>query len=236
MRYLILTILLPVVGYADSVTSIETNNTPVSGYSGEAYTDPVTHIHSPSTDGTHIISFNGTGITATQTPNFGGSGLSQVTVNLNGLQTTQSIANAATDVSLQNQITHISLTPGPIGPQGAQGTAGINGVNGASGIQGVAGATGHAGAQGVQGMQGLQGQQGLQGAPGKDMEAPGIDPRLDVEVREYDAEHWSLASYASFGMQTSTARYIVGEKLTLKIGKSYEQTEIDKLKQQLRSR
>lgn len=79
--------------FANSVTSIETNNTPVSGYSGEAYTDPTTHVAAPSTNGTHIVDFVGTGITATQTPNYNGSGLSQVSVNLNGLQTTQSISN-----------------------------------------------------------------------------------------------------------------------------------------------
>lgn len=92
----------------------------------------------------------------------------------------------------------------------------LNQLKGADGTNGMAGSAGTKGATGAQGLQGVQ------GVPGRDAEAPAIDPRLDVEIREYDAKHWSVSSYASFGMQTRTARYIVGQRLTLKIGSSYE--------------
>lgn len=97
----------------------------------------------------------------------------------------------------------------------------LKGLNGSSGSNGAIGTTGNVGAQGPQGV------------PGRDAEAPAIDPRVDVEVREYDAQHWSTSSYASFGMQSSTARYIVGQRLTLKLGRSYEETQNEALKRKL---
>lgn len=183
MKKLMLMLLLPTIGYATEVTSIELNNKPVSGLAD--YTDPTTHIAAPNTNGTHILNITGNGVTAVQTPNYGGSGLSQVSVNLNNLQTNQ-------DTILQNNINNIALTPGAKGATGATGAVGP---------------------------------QGPQGAPGRDAIAPAIDPRVDVEVREYDAQHWSMSSFASFGFQDSTARYIVGQKLTLKLGHSYEETK-----------
>lgn len=81
------------------------------------------------------------------------------------------------------------------------------------------------GATGAVGVAGTQGPKGDKGDPGKNLEAPAIDPRLDVEVREYDSQHWTMSSFASFGMQSTTAQYIVGQRLTLKLGKSYEEKE-----------
>lgn len=205
-------LLLPTYGFATSITSIEVNNTPKSGLAD--YTDPVSHITAPNTNGTHVLNFAGTGITATQTPNYGGSGLSQVTVNLNNLQTTQ-------DTILQNNINNISLTPGPTGATGATGNTGNTG---ATGNTGSVGKTGNTGAQGVQ---------GIQGPKGDSAEVPSVDPRLGVEIREYDSKHWSISSGASFGMQSSTARYIVQQTLTLKLGSSYEEREIAKLRQEI---
>jgi hypothetical protein len=112
---------------------------------------------------------------------------------------------------------------GPQGPQGAQGNAGTNGTNGSVGPTGATSASGTQGAPGAQGVQGPQG-------PAAEINVPAIDPRLEVEIREYDSRHWSLSSFGSFGMQSGTSRYIVGEKLTLKLGKSYEEREIDRLK------
>lgn len=111
MKKLIVTMIVVLMArnsLADSVTSIETNNTPISGYTGEQYTDPTTHKASPNTNGTHIVNFSGTGITAIQTPNYGGSGLSQVSVNLNNLQTTQSISNTTSITALTNQVTTVN--------------------------------------------------------------------------------------------------------------------------------
>ncbi len=105
-----------------------------------------------------------------------------------------------------------SSIPGLAGLDGKDGTNGTNGTNGKDGAKGATGA---------------------RGADGKNLEAPAIDPRLDVDVREYDAKHWSLSSFASFGMQSSTSRYIVGQKLTLKLGKSYEQKQMEAMEQRM---
>lgn len=133
---------------------------------------------------------------------------------------------------------------GPQGIQGIQGVAGVDGINGTNGTDGVDGATGPQGVQGAQGVKGDKGDTGKQGLPGLNglnATAPAIDPRLDVEVREYDAKHWSVSSYASFGMQNATSRYIVGQKLVLKLGTSYEgrlleaqAKEIERLKRLLK--
>lgn len=107
-----------------------------------------------------------------------------------------------------------------------KGATGAAGASGAAGIAGTNGQTGQAGTNGAQGVQGLKGDKGN---PGKNLEAPAIDPRLDVEIREFDSKHWAMSSFASFGMQTSTARYIVGQRLTLKLGKSYEEKQMSLL-------
>jgi hypothetical protein len=119
---------------------------------------------------------------------------------------------------------------GFIGPMGPQGRPGFNGANGVNGTQGVAGAMG---ATGAQGQTGKAGAAGVQGPAGPAQDVPAIDPRLDVEVREYDAKHWAMSSYASFGMQSGTSRYIVGQRLTLKLGRSSEQRELDQLRKEV---
>lgn len=116
---------------------------------------------------------------------------------------------------------------GQTGAQGTQGSAGSNGAQGATGSQGVQGTKGDVGEKGD------KGDRGLQGPKGDSADVPAIDPRIEVEVREYDSTHWTVSSFASFGFQSSTPRYIVGQKLTLKLGKSAEQREIDQLRKQL---
>lgn len=131
---------------------------------------------------------------------------------------------------------------GPIGPKGATGatgqtgTAGLNGANGATGntgANGTSGAVGASGAKGATGNTGTTGATGAVGPQGTSADVPAIDPRLGVEVREWDSKHWSISSSASFGMQSSTARYIVEQKLTLKLGRSYEEQRIDALERRL---
>jgi Collagen triple helix repeat (20 copies) len=119
---------------------------------------------------------------------------------------------------------------GPQGQQGAQGPKGDPGSNGHNGTNGTPGA---AGSQGVAGDKGSTGDTGAIGPQGTSADVPSIDPRLGVEVREYDSKHWSISSSASFGMSNSTARYIVEEKLTLKLGRSYEERRIDELERKL---
>ncbi len=113
------------------------------------------------------------------------------------------------------------------GLQGAPGTNGVDGVNGADG------AAGTNGSNGTNGAKGKDGSNGRDGVNGKNLEAPTIDPRLDVEVREFDSRHWSMSSYASFALQTGTARYVVGQKLTLKLGKSFEEKQREILEKKL---
>lgn len=109
--------------------------------------------------------------------------------------------------------------------KGATGAAGAVGASGAAGVAGAVGTAGINGQTGANGAQGLQGLKGDKGDTGKNLEAPAIDPRLDVEIREFDSQHWTTSSFASFGMQTTTARYIVGQRLTLKLGQSYEEKQ-----------
>lgn len=111
--------------------------------------------------------------------------------------------------------------------KGATGQAGASGVQGSAGSQGTQGVQG---TQGAVGAKGDKGDQGIQGPKGDSADVPAIDPRLNVKIREYDSTHWSLSSFASFGFQSGTPRYIVGQELELKLGKSAEQREIDKLK------
>jgi collagen triple helix repeat protein len=123
---------------------------------------------------------------------------------------------------------------GAIGPMGIKGTTGNTGTPGTSGPVGATGNTGNTGVAGAKGATGPSGSQGVAGAVGSQgpsgATAPEIDPRIDVEVREYDAQHWAISSFASFGMQDGTSRYIVGQKLVLKLGQSYEERLINKLK------
>lgn len=58
---------------------------------------------------------------------------------------------------LQNQITHIQLTPGPQGPKGDTGPQGQQGIQGPVGPQGEQGPIGPSGPQGPAGPQGTQG-------------------------------------------------------------------------------
>jgi hypothetical protein len=61
---------------------------------------------------------------------------------------------------LQNQITNIQLTPGPVGPQGPQGEVGPAGADGAAGAKGLQGE------QGPKGDKGDPGERGPMGPPG----------------------------------------------------------------------
>lgn len=126
--------------------------------------------------------------------------------------------------SKPNDIDYIPLSQ----LKGATGAQGVAGVQGTTGVQGTQGNTGNSGKAGT------NGKNGVDGVNGRNLEAPTIDPRLDVEVREFDSKHWSVSSYASFALQTGAARYIVGQKLILKIGRSYEEKQRELLEQKLR--
>lgn len=117
---------------------------------------------------------------------------------------------------------HPTATYAP--PSSIPGLAGLNGTDGVNGTNG---------ADGAKGETGVAGKDGANGRDGRDASVPAIDPRLDVEVREFDSKHWSMSSFASFGMQSGTSRYIVGQKLTLKLGKSYEEKQRAELEKRM---
>jgi hypothetical protein len=123
-----------------------------------------------------------------------------------------------------------SSVPGLTGAPGATGASGINGTNG---VDGATGAQGDQGVQGTQGVKGATGNTGAQGVAGRDAIVPAVDPRMDVEIREFDSKHWQMSSFASFGFQTGTSKYIVGQKLTLKLGKSYEARQMELMEQRM---
>ena len=102
--------------------------------------------------------------------------LSGIITSITSINSNVSAANAAIITAnlnlknyVDNQISTISLTPGPqgnVGPQGIQGNVGPQGIQGNVGPQGNTGAQGIQGIQGNVGPQGIQGIQGTQGEPG----------------------------------------------------------------------
>lgn len=116
-----------------------------------------------------------------------------------------------------------------------------------TGPQGVAGRDGQDGAQGVAGEKGNQGETGPKGdkgdsapakAPGEETYVYGESPRplivnVGAEVRWYDAKHFSLNS----GYRWDTRNHgqtIDAAIVQIKIGRSYEQRELDKLTREVR--
>ena len=96
--------------------------------------------------------------------------LSGIITSITSINSNVSAANAAIITAnlnlknyVDNQISTISLTPGPQGIQGIQGNVGPQGIQG---IQGNVGAQGATGPQGIQGNTGPQGSQGIQGNVG----------------------------------------------------------------------
>jgi len=81
------------------------------------------------------------------------------TFPVNGLSVDLDLSGFAT----KEELTTISLTPGP---QGEKGDAGADGATGAKGDKGDTGDVGPAGADGAQGQQGIQGVQGEHGEAG----------------------------------------------------------------------
>lgn len=114
------------------------------------------------------------------------------------------------------------------GLQGVAGQAGQAGVNGLNGVNGQDGAKGDTGAEGKQGVQGNKGEQGVKGDTGK-----GLENRVELigDIRVFDTRKWSGDVYGGYDINNKVS--IVGAKITYKIGTSYEEREIQKIKQQL---
>ena len=86
--------------------------------------------------------------------------ISTLTTNL----ATEILRAQSAENNLQNEITHIQLTPGPAGPQGPKGDTGATGPQGPPGADGKNGTNGDTGLQGPKGDTGATGPQGPPGA------------------------------------------------------------------------
>ena len=135
------------------------------------------------------------------------------------------------------------------GQNGQDGQAGINGQDGANGDKGDVGETGLKGEQGLVGQDGKQGdvgttgekgnagdkgdegkkgEQGLQGERGK-----GLEDRIELigEVRLLDTKRTTWSVYA--GRDVNNKVGIYGAKVTVKLGRSYEERRLDNLEARL---
>ncbi|CAB4129148.1 Collagen triple helix repeat [uncultured Caudovirales phage] len=137
-------------------------------------------IHDGLTPGGFVISSNGGNTSALiNSINANVTAANLQIVNLWSNAAVQSIGIITSNTQMKSyvdqQISHISLTPGPqglqgiqgnTGPAGAQGVQGNIGPAGPQGIQGIQGVAGPTGPQGIQGNTGSQGPQGIQGIKG----------------------------------------------------------------------
>lgn len=125
------------------------------------------------------------------------------------------------------------------GAQGVAGASGSNGSDGSNGVNGSNGATGSQGAQGNKGDKGDKGNKGDKGDTGKNG-ANGTSANADnqlhlnvgAEVRWYDWKHFALSSGYRYDVRhyNHTVDMAI---IQIKIGSSYEEREIQKLKKML---
>lgn len=108
---------------------------------------------------------------------------------------------------------------------GKDGTNGVDGRDGQNGLDGRDGVDGQDGEKGEKGDKGKQGERGLQGR--------GLENRheLIVEGRLFDTKRTTFSVYS--GYDTNNRVSIVGAKLTIKFGTSYEERELNKLKREI---
>jgi hypothetical protein len=99
-----------------------------------------------------------------------------------------------------------------------KGKDGTNGLNGKDGVKGDTGLKGDVGDKGEKGIQGTQGKQGK-----------GLEDRYEVigEVRLFDTRKTAWSIYA--GRDFNNDNNIFGAKVTIKLGKSYEEKRLDEL-------
>jgi len=109
-----------------------------------------------------------------------------------------------------------------------KGDTGNQGVQGVKGTQGEQGIKGNIGNQGIKGNKGNRGDKGAKGATGK-----GLRDRYEVqlETRLIDTKKFALSNYYIY--DTNNDNHCVGLKVTLKLGKSYEEKRIEDLEKKL---
>jgi hypothetical protein len=137
--------------------------------------------------------------------------------------------NGNTDVGKWVDPTEVPELKGEKGDKGDKGEIGLQGIAGQDGINGENGTKGDTGDTGATGEKGEQGIQGLQGERGK-----GLDDRYElmVEGRILDTKRTTWSVYA--GRDINNDVNIFGAKVTIKLGSSYEEREIKKIKAEIR--
>lgn len=125
--------------------------------------------------------------------------------------------------------TEVPELKGEKGDKGDRGLRGFIGKSGADGEDGATGDKGDTGATGKKGNKGDRGLRGLQGERGK-----GLDDRYElmVEGRVLDTKRTTWSIYA--GRDINNDVNIYGVKVTVKFGKSYEERELEKIKEEIR--
>lgn len=103
-------------------------------------------------------------------------------------------------------------------------------LKGAQGVAGTAGAIGSTGAQGTKGTDGKNGKDGLNGRDGKDADIDNtLTVNLGVAVRWYDWKYVSLNSGYKYDVNHG-GHTVDAAIIQIKLGRSYEQRELDKIK------
>lgn len=148
-----------------------------------------------------------------------------------------SYANCGNDNGNGNGCSGNTGNQGPTGPQGPQGPAGNNGTNGTNGVNGK---------DGTNGTNGVNGATGATGATGADNNGDisryrGTNLSLDVAVRLFDTKYvqgqvfdtYVVGSHPGDDVFAQGYNSQIGLRIVFKLGKSYEEREIEKLKKLL---
>lgn len=119
--------------------------------------------------------------------------------------------------------------PGPQGPAGPAGADGTNGAPGSDGQAGPAGTNGQVGADGAAGSAGASGAPGTAGTNGSDANTDNsLFWGVGTDVRWYDAKYWGL--HTTYTHDFNHGQNAVFGIIAVKIGKSYEEKEMEQLK------
>ena len=115
--------------------------------------------------------------------------------------------------------------------RGEDGADGQDGINGADGTDGQAGTNGINGEVGNNGIDGVNGTNGIDGANGQDGKGLKNQYKAGVDFRVLDTRKtaWNIYYNSDFNNQIDE----VGVKITIKLGKSYEERKIEELEKKL---
>lgn len=122
------------------------------------------------------------------------------------------------------------------GPQGEPGLNGTNGTNGTDGVNGTSGTDGKDGNNGVNGSNGRDGKDGRDTSVNHEHAAV-----IDTAIRLYDGKRVQLQAFNVYRLGLKPGQDIfgngynmmVGARVIFKLGSSYEEREIARLRKQL---